>query len=82
MSGTQIQGVAPSGKNVAISSTEDGKLVVSVASPSESDTNWATTYAYTNGQISRETRTAGAVTQTRAYGYDGSGNLVSIGAWA
>jgi YD repeat-containing protein len=43
--------------------------------------NWATSFTWSGGNIATETRTRGDVTQTRAYTYDGSGNLVTIGAW-
>ncbi len=69
---------------VYLRATPDGKLLVTNATADAAiETNWATTYAYSaSGQITSETRTSGALTQTRPYGYDGSGNLVSIGAWA
>ena len=60
--------------------------LVKVVNPSEggttTETNWATTYGYTDDRITSETRTAGSVTQTRAYTYDAAGNLTGIGAWA
>jgi YD repeat-containing protein len=76
-------GEAPDSNTLYIDSS--GALVTTVgagASVAATETNWAVTYSYNaNGTVATETRTAGTTTQTRSYGYDASGNLISIGAW-
>ena len=73
---------------VELKATAQGHLITqgdaagaSSASGAAAEPNWATTFTYTNGVLTLETRTAGDVTQTRAYTYDPVGNLTHIGAW-
>ena len=74
---------------VELKASPQGHLLVS-GTPASTDPsaggaaaepNWVTSFSYTAGRLVSETRSAGAVTQTRDYTYDASGNLTGIGAW-